>query len=225
MATLLKPRLEFPAVEEWVATVISPFTKRKVEQKSSYLSSLLHRAFFLDRKPKDALIYGKAFQQVSTLEALQFASAFSTREIRSHMGGSHADYKQFLRPFWIFDEKNEGYSKVRKISKVYLLTASTLTKLYETWHGDEPAKIIDEGTGRRLTATDFPTNGICQTFKSKIHIPSIVPISLQQISALIAVEEAKHGDINGSKHPLHLRRRRVQALRYLNSDNVCAPAI
>jgi hypothetical protein len=131
------------------------------------------------------------------------------------ISGSHANYKKYLRPFWIFDDYNQACSKRKRITKAYLLKDDALKTLNDAWKSNAAAEIIDTESGTILTRGDFPANGVMRSSYSSITIRSIIPISLPRIDHLIVTEEAAQRDVYGSGLRYDLQLRRVKALRYL----------
>lgn len=179
-----------------MAGTIRPLARQGVDQKARYVSWLLHLSYFLERRHKNAT-QSFAFQSIPSFRVWWFSSAFGARDLRKNLGGPHADYKKYLRPFWIFEERNEGYSKKRQITKAYLLKDEALEKLNDAWKSSSAAEIFDNESGRLLTKADFPANGVLRTSHSTISIPSIVPISIRRINFFIATEEVAQKDVYG----------------------------
>lgn len=211
--TLLRPRLRLPDIEDWVNNAISLLTRQERGGKARFVSRLLHLSFFMERLHKNPP-FTSAFEGIPQYRWFSFSSAFSSRMLRTGLGGAHADYQKYLHPFWIFEDGNEGYSKKGKITKAYLLKNSALDSLNNQWSGSSTAEIVDRDTGDALSRKDFPNNGICRSYRSSITIRSIIPYPIDKIDTLIAKEEAEQADVHGSGLPFHLRRRRVRALRY-----------
>lgn len=208
-----RPHLRFPALETWVSS--SVVARQGEAKKTRYLCRLLSLAFFLERPHEHPLLHAPSPSDSGALSSSLFASTFSARDLRNNLGGAHADYQKYLRPFFDFIEQNQGYNKQRGLTKGYLLRPATLTELRECWAGDGTVEVVDENTNKTFTVADLPQNGICQTSYSKLQIRSLVTFPQEHIDKIITEEEAAQIDEYGSGLHISQRRRRVKALRHL----------
>jgi len=204
--------LRLPTLDDWVRSCV--VARQGKDKKIHFLSRLLSLAFFLERPHAD-LLHISFPSKAGAMNGLLFASTFYSRDLRKHLGGSHGDYQMYLRPFFDFSERNDGYDKQRRITKAYLLNAETLKTLLKFWAGDGPAKIIDAGNEKTFTSADLPENGICQTSYSTLQIRPLVEFSHDHIDRTIQDEQAAQVDEYGSGLHISVRRRRVKALRHL----------
>ena len=203
------PTLRLPALNAWVRTVVAPLARQGKTAKTRFISRLLTDSYLLRHLHRSPHITFVLLHPSALTDPYVFASAYSSRDLRDHLGGAHAPYMTYLTPFWHFDPSNYGYSKFGGITKPYVLNAITIAKLDELWGNSNPGEVIDRDTGVPLSSAALPFNGVCKTSYSQITIRPLVTFDRAHVNAVIHRQEAA---VPGN---LGLRRQRVLALRFL----------
>lgn len=171
-----KPRLVIPAIREFVRSRIGSLSRQRIADKVSFITSLLLRSYL-----------GKNRHEFD-LQSPE-ASTFSSRFLRRHLGGSHADpkthfpvYQKYLVPLWDFERLNQGYSKADDTTKSYRLREDVLAFFDALWADPaSEAYLIDDRSGKPLNPQRFPRNGVCDTSYARVQVPSVISLDIPQL--------------------------------------------
>lgn len=183
-----EPMLVVPELEAWLADEVGLITRQDVRAKARRLASYLNMAYF-GAAPHRNPVIGRWARHRPTLDWVLHASSFRGPALRKAFG---EDYKRLLRRFFDFPEANEGYSsgigrenrqaRQQRLTKAYLLTSATVEALDTIWRTDAPAIVRDKHTGKRLTAKQFPPNGVLATGYGSLHVPGLLAIDATRLT-------------------------------------------
>jgi hypothetical protein len=167
----LNPQLRLPALrEEIYAVVVGLVGGEKTRQRrTDGLYQLLLEAY-----------RGYNAHKAPTRQEEMLASSFQATHLAGLLGknkdkSGESAYKKFLKPYFEFDGRNEGYSKTKGETKRYTLRKDAI-RLVERCL-DMGGAVWCADSGLELTPEDFPPNGILRTNYAILQVPSLVSLN------------------------------------------------
>lgn len=213
---MVRATLRLPELERWLVDDLRQVTRQGVSKKAAHIERYLELAYFGMRphaKPLFGEIRGRTWR-----ERMLGTSSFSSRLLERGLGGSTGRYRDIIKRYWDFPERNENYVAPRPgipgITKPYILNRQTTAKLNEIWRNDSPGLFRNAVTGRRLNASNFPKNGIVKTSFSSLSVPGILPVDCHMLRETIREQRVIGGE-DGEGVKVHKAGTHVRTLREL----------
>jgi hypothetical protein len=130
------------------------------------------------------------------------AISVSQAEWTKGLGVAPSNYKKLLRPFFEFPESNRGYSQRWRRTKAYRLRPLVRRKAQEVFAGRQPLAILCRDTEELVDPRSIPTNGLPESLGLPFSIPSVFPLTIEQVDSAIATVEQRR-EQRGPDAPLN----------------------